>query len=136
MPIEYIELNEPEEDATYSNCVVAGDYVFTGHIGGFFDEQGELVEGAAAQTRQCVANLSRILERAGASLDQVVKVTVYLKAIEDFEEMRQAYREMFSWPYPARMTATSKFTDPRCRLQIEAVAYKGAGERRSEGAEK
>ncbi len=123
MTIKRIDLSEPESHHTYSSCVVAGDFVFTSHITGFFDDQGNLVEGVPGQAAQCFQNLSAILAAAGATLADVVKVTVYLKNINDFEAMREVYRGVFSDGYPARMTATSKFFDPRCRLQIDAVAY-------------
>ena len=123
--IEFIDLNDPENRSTFSSCTVAGDFIFTSHIGGFLDDQGNVLEGVAPQTAQCFSNLKDILAAAGATLDDVVKVTVYLKDPLDFEEMREVYRQMFTKGYPARMTATSRFVDPRCRIQIEAIAYKG-----------
>lgn len=124
MTIKRIDLNDPESKHTFSSCVVAGDFIFTSHITGFFDDQGNLVEGVPGQAAQSLRNLSTVLAAAGATLADVVKVTVYLKDIKDFEGMREVYRSVFSKGYPARMTATSKFVDPRCRVQIEAVAYK------------
>ena len=124
--IKYIDLNDLEKPNTFSSCTVAGDFIFTSHIGGFLDDQGQVLEGITPQTAQCFSNLKKILAAAGATLDDVVKVTVYLKDPRDFEEMREVYRAMFSQGYPARMTATSRFVDPRCRIQIEAIAYKPA----------
>ena len=126
MNIKFIDLNKPEDNFTFSNCVVAGDYIFTSHIAGFFDNEGNKVEGVAAQTRQTFHNLASILSEAGAGLEDVVKMTVFLKYMEDFEEMRDTYREMFDRGYPARMTATTNFVDPRCRVMVEAIAYKPA----------
>ena len=123
--IKFINLNDPAQQLTFSSCTVAGDFIFTSHIGGFLDDQGNVLEGVAPQTAQCFSNLKDILAAAGATLDDVVKVTVYLKDPLDFEEMREVYRQMFTKGYPARMTATSRFVDPRCRIQIEAIAYKG-----------
>jgi len=124
--IKYIDLNDPEQQHTFSSCTVAGDFIFTSHIGGFLDDQGQVLEGITPQTAQCFSNLKKILAAAGATLDDVVKVTVYLKDPRDFEEMREVYRAIFLQGYPARMTATSRFVDPRCRIQIEAIAYKPA----------
>ena len=123
--IKFINLNDPAQQHTFSSCTVAGDFIFTSHIGGFLDDQGNVLEGVAPQTAQCFSNLKDILAAAGATLDDVVKVTVYLKDPLDFEEMREVYRQMFTKGYPARMTATSRFVDPRCRIQIEAIACKG-----------
>jgi 2-iminobutanoate/2-iminopropanoate deaminase len=127
MSIHHIDINDSGDNRTYSSATVAGDYIFTSHIGGFLDEEGNVLEGTALQTAQCFKNLSEILSMAGATLDDVVKVTVYLKDMRDFEEMREVYRGMFSQGYPARMTATTRFVDPRCRIQIEAIAYKAQG---------
>jgi 2-iminobutanoate/2-iminopropanoate deaminase len=124
MAIQFIDLSDPDQHLTYSSCTIAGDFIFTSHIGGFLDEEGKVLEGTAAQTAQCFKHLDAILAAAGASLKNVVKVTVYLKRPEEFEEMRDVYRTFFNDGYPARMTATSRFVDPRCRIQIEAVAYK------------
>ena len=68
--------------------------------------------------------MERTLEAAGATLSDVVKTTVYLKNIEDFGKMREAYRQQFTDGYPARMTATSEFIAPEIHVMIEAVAYK------------
>ena len=124
MTIQYIDLKDPEKQYTFSSCTVAGDFIFTSHIAGFLDQQGNVLEGIPAQTAQCFNNLSNILAAANAALDDVVKITVYLRDPQEFEEMREVYRQMFSQGYPARMTATSRFVDPRCRIQIEAIAYK------------
>jgi 2-iminobutanoate/2-iminopropanoate deaminase len=122
--INFININEADKEQTYSNCTAAGGFIFTSHIGGFIDDRGNILEGVAAQTTQCFANLKEILAAAGATLDDVLKVTVYLKDPQDFEDMREVYRGVFTQGYPARMTATSRFIDPRCRIQIEAVAFK------------
>jgi 2-iminobutanoate/2-iminopropanoate deaminase len=123
MTIQFIDLTDPEMEHTYSSCTIAGNFIFTSHIGGFLDDQGHVLEGIAPQTAQCFNNLKEILAAAGATLEDIVKVTVYLKDPKDFEEMREVYRHMFKENYPARMTATSRFVDPRCRIQIEAIAY-------------
>ena len=122
--IRFIDLNEPVAGQTYSSCTSAGGFIFTSHIGGFINDQDCVLEGIAAQTAQCFSNLKDTLAAAGATLDDVLKVTVYLRDPRDFEEMREVYRGMFTKGYPARMTATSRFVDPRCRIQIEAIAYK------------
>mgnify|MGYP001827903542 CR=1 FL=1 len=124
MTVKFIDLNDPQNRYTFSSCTVAGDFIFTSHIAGFLDEAGNVLEGVPAQTAQCFNNLSNILAAAGATLDDVVKITVYLRDAEGFEEMREVYRQLFSQGYPARMTTFSKFVDPRCRIQIEAIAYK------------
>jgi len=122
--IERIDLSDAELQFTFSTCVRAGDFVFTSHQAGFIGEEGNRVAGIEAQTEQMFRNLARDLAAAGATLDDVVKTTVYLKRIEDFSKMRDVYRTQFSNGYPARMTATTDFVDSDCLVMIEAVAYK------------
>jgi 2-iminobutanoate/2-iminopropanoate deaminase len=125
MTIRRIDLN-PEKNWTFATCVVAGDFVFTAHTGGIVDDDSNLLTTVDAQTEQTFRNLEKTLAAAGATLDDVVKTTVYLKDIADFHEMREAYRRQFSpdTGYPARMTATTAFVSPDCLVLIEAVAYK------------
>jgi 2-iminobutanoate/2-iminopropanoate deaminase len=122
MTIERIDLY-PEYGFTFSTCVVAGDFVYTSHLAGL-DEDGKWPESVEEQTEHCFRNLEKVLGAAGATLSDVVKMTVYLKNIDDFDKMRQVYRRQFTDGYPARMTATSEFIDPEILVMIEAVAYK------------
>jgi len=121
--IKRIDLN-PEYGFAFSSCVVAGDYVFTAHRGGMVDDRGKRLESIEEQTEQTFRNLERTLEAAGATLNDVVKTTVYLKDIKDFAKMNDVYRRQFTDGYPARMTATTEFIDAACLIQIEAMAYK------------
>lgn len=125
MTKEIIDLNPKEYNFTFSSCVKAGDFIFTSHHGGFLDEKGNKIEGIEAQTEQCLKNLAKTLEAAGASLNDVVKTTVLLKNADDFAKMREVYRRHFKEGYPARTAfVNTDFLDPACLIQIEAVAYK------------
>ena len=120
--IQWIDLN-PEMDWTFSTCVVAGDFCYTSHTAGMADDEGKALETVGEQTEQCFRNLERTLEAAGATLDDVVKTTVYMRDLAHFHEMRETYRRQFSNGYPARMTATTDFIPEKCLVMIEAVAY-------------
>jgi 2-iminobutanoate/2-iminopropanoate deaminase len=124
MGIEFIDLNDPAWGFTFSTCVRAGDFIFTSHHGGYDFEHSKWPESIEDQTDHCFINLDRSLQGAGASLDDVVKLTVYLKKLDDFRRMREVYREKFLQGYPARMTAVSEFLDPKCLIMIEAIAYR------------
>jgi 2-iminobutanoate/2-iminopropanoate deaminase len=124
MAIERIDLNDPEWGFTFSSCVIAGDFVFTAHHGGYDEGAGKWPAGIEAQTEQCFKNLRRTLEAAGVTLDDVVKTTVLLRNAGDFAGMREVYRRQFSRGYPARTGVISEFLDPECLIQIEAAAYK------------
>lgn len=124
MAIERIDLNNPAWGFTFSNCVIAGDLIFTAHHSGYDVEAGLWPEGIEAQTEQCFRNLKRTLEAAGVTLDDVVKTTVFLKSAGDFREMREVYRRAFTAGYPARSGLITEFLDPECLVQIEAIAYR------------
>ncbi|QOT19003.1 hypothetical protein HMI59_09540 [Paenarthrobacter sp. YJN-5] len=79
-----------------------------------------------AQTHQVIANLSAILEAAGASLQNVLKSTVYLRSIEDFPDMNRVYGSYFDSVLPARScVAVSALPNSQALIEIDAVAALG-----------
>ena len=122
MDKEFIDLN-PDRDFTFSSCVRAGDFIYTSHHGGLYNEDGDTIKGIEAQTVQCFKNLTKTLEVVGASLDDVVKTTVLLRNLEDFGPMREVYRRYFKNGYPARTSFFTDFLDEGCLIQIDLVAY-------------
>jgi 2-iminobutanoate/2-iminopropanoate deaminase len=84
---------------------------------------GNLVEGPIAeQTRQVMSNLSAILEAAGAGLDKVVKTTVYLKDMGDFQEMNEVYGSHFPDHKPARATVQVAKLPRDVGVEIDCIA--------------
>jgi 2-iminobutanoate/2-iminopropanoate deaminase len=87
---------------------------------------GKLVEGdIRAQARRTLMNVKEILEAAGASLRDVVKVNVYLARQEDFQAMNEVYREFFTENPPARTTVVVKMVSDAILIEVDAVAYVG-----------
>jgi 2-iminobutanoate/2-iminopropanoate deaminase len=90
----------------------AGPYAHVARVGGIHfasgqagaDAEGRLLDGIAAQARQCFENLLTALRAVGAGEADVVKVTVYLTDVADFAAMNEEYSAVFSSPYPARTT--------------------------------
>ena len=82
----------------------AGDAVYLSGQVGHDPATGRLAEGVAAQTEQAFRNLSAVLEAAGRTLDDVVRVGVYLADMGDFAAMNEVYARWFEQPYPARTT--------------------------------
>lgn len=107
--------------APYSPVIRSGDLVLTaGQVA--FDENGDLVPGGVAeQTRQALANLEACLAAAGCTLDDVLKVNVFLADLAEFAEFNDAYHPAFSQPYPARTTVQAGLP-ATIRVEIEAVA--------------
>jgi len=109
--------------APYSPGIKAGNYIFVSGQVGVVDDKGNEVKGIEGQTRQCLENVKRVLEIAGASLSDVVKVTVFLVNAEDFAKMNEVYRSYFSEDYPARATVIVGLVRPSMLIEVECVAY-------------
>jgi 2-iminobutanoate/2-iminopropanoate deaminase len=77
------------------------------------------------QTVQAFRNWEKALKEIDLSLENLLKVTVILKDIQDFEAMHRAWKQIFTKQYPVRTTITSNFVDNHCRVQIEGIAYMG-----------
>ena len=89
------------------------------------NEHGEVVGigDFAAQARQAVRNLERVLNAAGSSLDQVIKVTIFVTDMSHFPEVVELRREVFSKPYPAdTICEVRALAYPELMFEIEAVA--------------
>ena len=106
-----------------SFAVRTGDLLFISGIPGF-DEKGALPDGFEAQFGLVVKNLTRVLEQAGASFRDLVKVNVLLVRASDVAAMNALYAGAFGpAPYPARTTCVVQaLPDPKMLIEIEAVA--------------
>jgi 2-iminobutanoate/2-iminopropanoate deaminase len=112
----------PYDTFELATFVIHGDLVHIGHFGGMFDDQGRKLHTIQEQTVQTFRNLERALAEVDLSLDNLLKVTVTLKNIADFQGMHEGWKQVFSSDYPTRMTITSDFIDEHCLIQIDGVA--------------
>lgn len=125
----------PPRLASLSHVVRAGDLLFvSGFIGtlpgrpssgsGASWVPGELAEGGIeAETRQTLLNIDSALRAAGSSLQDVVKVTAFLRDVDlDFDGYNRTYMEFFRDRPPARITAQAKVYG-RSRIEIDCIAY-------------
>jgi 2-iminobutanoate/2-iminopropanoate deaminase len=109
----------------YSHAVAAGDLVYLSGQTPIDPATGKLAAGGvAAQTEQCFENLAKVLAAAGLTLDDVVKVNVFLADIGDFAAMNAVYSTRFSAPYPARTTVGAALL-PGVLVEIEMIARRG-----------
>lgn len=113
----------PAAIGPYSQAVRAGDLIFTSGQIGLDPITGKLVEGIEAQTRQVLANLAVILEAAGATFENVVKTTIFLTDMGDFQTVNMIYASEFAADPPARSTVQVAALPRRALVEIEMVAY-------------
>lgn len=115
----------------------AGDFIYVSGLssrrpdntiaGAAADALGTMQLDIRAQTRAVIENLARILEAAGASLDDVVDVVTFLVDMNDFGGYNDVYGEFFGQDGPARTTvAVHQLPHPHLRIEIKAVAWKPA----------
>ncbi len=114
--------NAPEAIGPYSQAIKIGNFIYTsGQIA--LTPNGEFLGGnVTAQTKQVCENLKAVLEEAGASLQNVVKTTIFLANMDDFNDLNIVYGEYFSHK-PARSTVAVKTLPKNALVEIECVAY-------------
>ncbi|MBI3762389.1 MAG: RidA family protein [Chloroflexi bacterium] len=118
----------PKAIGPYSQGIRYGDLVFTAGQLGLDYKTGQLVEGGIeAQTRQVLNNLKSILEASGSSLTNVIKTTVFVANMAEFEKMNAIYAEFFSQNPPARTTVQAAGLPRGAAVEIECVAMVGVG---------
>jgi 2-iminobutanoate/2-iminopropanoate deaminase len=115
--------NAPKAIGPYSQAIRAGSLLFVSGQVPIDPATGSLIEGdIAAQTRRVMQNLSAILEAGGATLDQVVRCTVYLADMDDFAAMNEVYGSFFKQPAPARATIQAVRLPKDARVEIDVIA--------------
>ena len=113
--------NAPAAIGPYSQAMVVGDLLFTsGQIP--LRADGTLNDGdIETQTTQVLANLKAVIEAAGASLNKVVKTTVFMKNLDDFVTMNKIYGDTFGSHTPARSTVQVAKLPRDVLVEIEAI---------------
>jgi 2-iminobutanoate/2-iminopropanoate deaminase len=125
-PIEVIATPAaPPAIGPYSQAIRAGDFVFVSGQVPVDARTGQRAEGIAGQTRQLLENLRVVLAAAGASLDRVVKVTIFLGRWEDFAAMNEVYASYFGARPPARSVIQGPRIPEGTLVGLEAIAYLG-----------
>jgi 2-iminobutanoate/2-iminopropanoate deaminase len=116
----------------YSPFVRAGDFIFVSGQVPVDPATNQLSFGDIRhETRVTLENIRRVLDQAGATPADVVKVSVFLKDGGDFAAMNEVYAEFFGETRPARTTVEAKFANRDMKIEIDCVAYKPAGASRA-----
>ncbi|ABM80089.1 RidA family protein [Hyperthermus butylicus] len=120
----------PAPVGPYSQAILAGGWLFISGQIPIDPSTGEMVEGSFEEkVRRVLENIKAIVEAAGGSLDDIVKVTVYLRDISRFAEFNKIYSEYFRENPPARVVVEVSNLPKNAELEVEAIAYLGDGKR-------
>ncbi len=114
--------NAPEAIGPYSQAIKVGNVIYTsGQIA--LTKDGEFLDSdVKTQTKQVCENLKAVLEESGAKLENVVKTTIFLDDINNFNEVNEVYKEYFKHK-PARSTVAVKELPKGAKVEIECIAY-------------
>jgi 2-iminobutanoate/2-iminopropanoate deaminase len=113
----------PFQGAPYSQAIVSGGFVFVSGQLSLRPDHAEIVgETIQEQTEQVFANLGAILEAAGSGLDKLVKTTVYLVDLDEFQGMNEVYARHVGDRPPARATIEISALPAGAKVEIEAIA--------------
>lgn len=107
----------------FSPAIVTGDLVYTSGQIGLDPKTGQFPEGGfEAQFQQVFKNLTAVLEASGSSVDHMVKATVFLADMNDYNAMNELYKKQFKGDPPARTTVQVARLPRDARIEIEVVA--------------
>jgi 2-iminobutanoate/2-iminopropanoate deaminase len=113
----------PRPIGVYSQAVVSDGFVFVSGQGGVDPATNEMEgDDVRSQTRQVLRNIRGILEASGSSLQEVVKLGVFLADINDFAAMNEVFREFFPENPPARTTVSCVLPKSTMKIEIDCVA--------------
>ena len=118
--------NAPGAIGPYSQAIASGNLLFTSGQLPIDPATGKMAEGSVADhAHQAIKNLIAIIEAAGGSLDNVVKTSVFLADIGDFQAVNAVYAEYFSTPLPARSAYQVAALPLGADIEIEAIVVIG-----------
>lgn len=112
----------PAAIGPYSQAIKVGNMLFCSGQIPVNPANGEIPGGIKAQTEQALANVSALLNAAGASVDNVVKTTVFLSDIANFAPMNEIYATFFNAPYPARSAVAVRDLPKGVLVEVEVIA--------------
>ena len=114
--------NAPKAIGPYSQAIKIGNFIYTsGQIA--LTKNGEFLDSdIKTQTKQVCENLEAILGASGAKLENVVKTTIFLDDIDNFNDVNEVYKEYFKHK-PARSTVAVKELPKGAKVEIECIAY-------------
>lgn len=114
----------PNPVGPYNQAIVAGNTIYVAGQGPIDPHTGQIVKGTFEEQAVCTfENIKAILAAAGATMSDVVKVTVYLADNSDFAKLNEIYKRYFTEPYPARATVGSQLLF-HIFIEVDCIAVK------------
>ena len=121
--MKFVQTNKaPSAIGPYSQAVVANGMVFTSGQIALTPEGIMLEDDVVIQSKQVLKNLKAVLEEAGASMDNVIKTTIFLASMDDFAVVNEIYAEAFGAHKPSRSTVAVKTLPKNALVEIDAIA--------------
>ena len=117
-------LNAPKAIGPYSQAIEAHGMVFVSGQIPVDPHTNEIKNDVKEAAHQSLTNMKNILLEAGSDMSKVIKVTIFLKNIEDFASVNEVYATYFDKPYPARSCVAVKSLPKDVVLEMEAIALK------------
>lgn len=108
----------------YSQAIEVNGFVFTSGVIPVNPQTGAMGTTIEEQADQAFSNLKNLIEASGASMDKVVKTTVFIKEMNDFGKINEIYAKYFVQPYPARSCVEVARLPKDVMLEVEAVVAK------------
>lgn len=116
--------NAPEPIGPYSQAILFNNLIYTSGQIPIDPGSGQLIDGdIKAQTKQTIRNIENILTSGGSDISKVIKVTVYLKDINEFPAMNEIYEEYFGTSKPARSTVQAAKLPKDAKIEMDAIAF-------------
>ncbi len=114
----------PKAIGPYSQGITAGQFLFVSGQLPINPENGEMVDGdIAARAEQVFNNVAAIVKSAGGSMADIVKVTLFLTDMGDFQQVNEVYSQVFQGPYPARSAVQVAALPLGSNIEAEAIAF-------------
>jgi enamine deaminase RidA (YjgF/YER057c/UK114 family) len=113
-----------EAEIGYSRAIVDGDWIWVSGTTGFDYQTMTISEDVAEQADQTFRNIKAAMEKAGFSLDDVVRATYILPNAADFEPCWPVFRKYFGETRPASTAFIAELIDPRMKIEIEVTGKK------------
>ncbi len=111
----------PSAIGPYSQAVIFKDMLFTSGQIPVNPENGTIPEGVEQQARQVFENLKNLIAASGASIENTVKTTVFIKDMNDFAKINEVYATYFTEPFPARSCVEVARLPKDVLLEVEAI---------------